>query len=154
MGDHEFADALLRKADELMERVDDPACLYYKKTSVTANASIALARFSQTDDLYHLIHHGPTEEALRGPVLEACSYPEVLVAKARSHTGTDLELILYDGAGPGGFEIGLTRLEGGANYIIKETGESFTADENGCVKLTVHISGRTPVTIVREGAGV
>lgn len=150
MGDYDFAEALLKKADKLMERVDDSKKLYYKKASVTANASLALARFAQTDDLYHMIHHGPGTAALSGPVLEQCNYPEVLVAKARSHKGTDLELVLYDGIEPGVFNLGLTRLTPDSSYWITETGEHFQANTNGCANIKVYINGRTVITIERE----
>ena len=150
MGDYAFAEALIDKADQLLERTDNPNCLYYKKASVTANASLALARFAQTDDLYHMIHHGPGKEALEGPVLKECDYPDTLVAKARSHTGTDLELVLYDGNGPGIYGIGIGGLTPDADYRVKETGERFRADGNGDAKLNVSIHGRTPITIEKE----
>ena len=149
LGDMEFARKLLEIADQTLERVDDEGCYYYKKASVTANANIALARFAQKDDLYNMIHHGPDENALKGPVLEKCSYPEVLVAKARSHTGEDLELVLYNGKEAGAQEIGIERLIPGQKYKISQTGETFKADKNGAAVFSIYINGRTPLWIER-----
>lgn len=145
MGERGFADRLLELADELLDRVETPRSCYYKKASVTSNASLALARFAQKGDLYHMVHHGPDENALKGPVLTACKYPEVLVAKARSHTGRDLELVLYDGVGAGEYELTIERLSPGAAYVIKEDSRVFTADSTGRALIRVRIDGRTPL---------
>ena len=108
---------------------------------------IVLARIAQKDDLYNMIHHGPGKEALDGPVLTECHYPEVLVAKARSHTGKDLELVLYNGKEPGNQLISLEKLQPNKNYLIQESGKTFTADEEGRVQLEVELNGRTKLTI-------
>ena len=92
---------------------------------------IVLARIAQKDDLYHMIHHGPGEEALSGPVLTECQYPDVLVAKARSHDGHGLELVLYNGKEPGVQTLKIEKLQPGNSYHVQETNESFTADEEG-----------------------
>lgn len=147
MGEGQFVERLLALADELLEKVEDPKRYYYKKTSVTSNASLALARFAQKDDLYHMVHRGPGKNALAGPVLTACRYPEVLVAKARSHTGEDLELVLYDGVSAGDYDLTIERLAAGEKYAVKETGEIFEADLTGKASLRVHIDGRTPLHI-------
>ena len=147
LGDIAFAEELLQLADEHMERVEDPGCYYYKDASTGANAMIVLARIAQKDDLYNMIHHGPGKEALDGPVLTECHYPEVLVAKARSHTGKDLELVLYNGKEPGNQLISLEKLQPNKNYLIQESGKTFTADEEGRVQLEVELNGRTKLTI-------
>ncbi len=147
MGDVAFAEELLKIADETLERVEDPSCHYYKNASTGANAMLVLARIAQKDDLYHMIHHGPGKAALEGPVLTGVKYPEVLVAKARSFDGKDLELVLYNGKEPGMQEILLERLCPGKTYVVEETKESFTADENGCTTLNVHLDGRTRLYI-------
>ncbi|MBR2755893.1 MAG: hypothetical protein IKD64_08800 [Lachnospiraceae bacterium] len=147
MGDIAFAEELLRIADETLERVDDVNCHYYKNASTGANAMIVLARLAQKDDLYNMVHHGPGKAALEGPILTDCKYPEVLVAKARSHTGDDLELVLYNGKEAGIYEIGIERLIPGQMYCIEETEESFIADQDGRVHLKVALNGRTELHI-------
>lgn len=147
MGELGFAGRLLKLADELLEKVDDPKRRYYKKVSVTSNASLALARFAQKGDLYHMVHHGPGENALKGPVLTSCPYPDVLVAKARSHTGSDLELVLYDGTKAGEYEITIERLRPDMEYEIEEDGRIFMANPDGTAVLHVFIDGRTPFHI-------
>lgn len=146
-GNRKLVDEALQLADKYMERLDDPAVLAYRKASVAGNANLACARFAQKDDFYHMLHKGPGEGALRGPLLVECRYPEVLVARAMSD-GDDLDLVLYNGAQPEKQTLGFERLQPGRKYEVKGTADSFRSDEQGHAWLDVHLNGRTQVHIV------
>jgi hypothetical protein len=78
--------------------------------------------------------------------LEIAPFPEVLVAKAWSHDGKGLDLVLYNGQQPGDFELTFSRLCPGGKYqAIK--GEGFTADSRGRATLVVGVNGRTSFTL-------
>jgi hypothetical protein len=70
-----------------------------------------------------------------------------LVAKARSHNSYDLNLVLYPSAAAGRFEIGITRLQPNATYVVKEQNLSLSADGEGSMTLEIFVDGRTVVTI-------
>jgi hypothetical protein len=72
----------------------------------------------------------------------------VLVAKAVSHDGTDLDLVLYNGGEAGIQDITIERLKAGGSYMTKNDGVKFTADKDGKAVLKVSLDGRTPVHIV------
>ena len=72
-------------------------------------------------------------------------YPGVLVAKARSHTSEDLDLVLYPSASPGPFTLGIERLKAGRTYRYGD--EQVVADSEGRVRINVSISGRTEVKL-------
>jgi hypothetical protein len=68
-----------------------------------------------------------------------------MVAKAYS-SGSDLELVLYNGEDPGKQTLKIERLTPGARY--EAAGRGFTADESGAAELTVNLDGRTVVHVV------
>ena len=88
---------------------------------------------------------GPSKEALAGPILDRVPYPGVIVAKARSHTSKDLDLVLYASAEEGLFELGVTRLQPGKEYTVGT--ERFVVDNSGEASLKVMVKGRTSLLI-------
>jgi hypothetical protein len=91
------------------------------------------------------MNRGPVETAFTGPILSGASFEEVLVAKAFSHTGTDLDLVLYNNGEAGVFELGVSRLKAGMNYSVGV--ETVTADQKGEVTIKVKVDGRTQVLV-------
>jgi len=77
--------------------------------------------------------------------LDSAPYPGVIVAKARSHTSKDLEVVLYPSADDGTFELGVARLQPGKEYVWE--GGRFFADDEGKAMLQVPVWGRTAVVI-------
>jgi hypothetical protein len=73
-------------------------------------------------------------------------YPGVLVAKARSHTGGDLELVLYPSAEAGDFSLGISRLNPGRKYTHDD--KEVVADPEGKIRISVAVDGRTLVKLV------
>ncbi|MBN3782863.1 hypothetical protein G3O06_35820 [Burkholderia sp. Ac-20345] len=146
-GDDEMAEAALRKADQLMARVDDPSVYAFEGISAAANLNIATARWSRKSDWQDLINVGPNREALKGPILTDCAYPRVLVAKAVSD-GSGLDLVLYNGEDEGVETIKIERLTPGMRYeVIGAIESECESDSAGVAELQVHLKGRTPVTL-------
>lgn len=73
-------------------------------------------------------------------------YPGVLVAKARSHTGRDLNIVLYPSANAGNFSLVVKRLVPGHKYSY--SAKELSADLDGKVQLDVFVHGRTQVKLV------
>ena len=146
IGDAEFSEALLNSLNlDCGRRIDDGVLSY--AGSNLANSTAFLGRLTQVDGRREALMVGPPAASLCGPVLTGANFPEVLVAKARSH-GDDLDLVLYPGKGPGPHTIKLERLKPGRAYAIGSDGASrFTADANGVASLTVRLDGRTALTI-------
>ena len=144
-GDDEMAEAALRKADQLLVRVDDPSVYAFEGISAAANLNMAAARWSRRNDWQDLINVGPDCRALRGPILTDCEYPRVLVAKAVSD-GSGLDLVLYNGEDEGIETIKLERLVPGMRYRVTGAIQSeCDSDSAGVAELQVHLKGRTPV---------
>ncbi len=148
-GDDELADAAQRSMDQDCGLViENGGARRYTKASTLANLWAAEGALMRTGDFRNSFIKGPPESVFRGPILNAASYPEVLVAKAFSH-GDDLDLVLYPGAGEGSHNIGIERLKPGASYEVRGSNErSFQADDKGCATLSVDLRGRTPLHIV------
>ncbi len=148
-GDHELAEAAQRSIDQdCGPAIENGGALRYTKGSTVANIWAAEGMLMRTGDFRNSFVKGPPESVFRGPILNAASYPEVLVAKAFSH-GDDLQLVLYPGAGDGAQILGIERLQPNANYEIRGSNEGiFKSDENGCARLSIELLGRTPVNIV------
>ena len=85
---------------------------------------------------------------MKGPILSEVPYPGVLIAKARSHSSRDLELVLYPSADAGTFKLGVTRLEPAKRYTCQ--GKTLTADDQGSLSLSVLVDGRTHLHIVPD----
>jgi hypothetical protein len=144
-GDYEMARGFREAQHKYLVMSNDR--FKYQYASVNAMASLATARWSRKDDWYDTILKGPSATAFTGSVLEECSYPEVLVAKAISH-GEDLALVLYNGTDRKQQKLNLGRLRKNGGYRIEEIGQRFSADGEGAAELLVNLDGRTPLTIV------
>ena len=91
------------------------------------------------------MNRGPVGTAFTGPLLREVVFEEVLVAKAVSHSGEDLELVLYNNGEAGVFDLGFGRLVAGREY--KWEGGNFVAGNDGTGTLKVSVDGRTRVLI-------
>lgn len=146
-GDYELYEALKKTEEKYLERSKNPAVLNYRGVSVVSMANLVFAHIAEKGDWYDTILKGPDETAFSGPVLEDCSYPKVLVAKAVSH-GDDLDLVLYNGEESGEQELVLGNLKPSAEYHIAGTEHSFASDAEGTAKIAVYLDGRTNIQIV------
>ncbi|CAG9936421.1 unnamed protein product [Clonostachys rosea f. rosea IK726] len=119
---------------------------YNKGLSATSQHIALMARLVRNRDLANATLHGPSKEALEGPLLEEASFPDVLVAKAYSHDGNNLDLVLYNGNDPGVFELGFDRLLPHRKYSLS-TGDFITADKAGRATYKAKIDGRTQIIL-------
>ena len=78
-------------------------------------------------------------------ILADVKFPDVLVAKAYSHDGKGLDMLLYHGKEAGVFRLALERLMPGNGYRIGH--EQIVDDQTGCGKSNVAIKGRTSVML-------
>ena len=119
----------------------------YTGGSNDTNTYAILGQLMQAGDFRRSFTQGPHAPSRTGPVLEAASYPAVLVAQAISD-GDNLRLVLYPGAGDGRQTLGLERLAPGRAYTVTgATTDALTASPDGKASLDVMLSGRTAVTV-------
>jgi hypothetical protein len=119
----------------------------YTGGSNDTNTYAILGQLMQAGDFRRSFTQGPHVPSRNGPVLEAASYPEVLVAQAISD-GDNLRLVLYPGVTDGVQTLGLERLAPGRTYTLTgATTPTLTASADGKASLNVMLSGRTAVTV-------
>ncbi|KAK7217831.1 hypothetical protein V2G26_005834 [Clonostachys chloroleuca] len=149
----EFGDEKIRK--EALDQLDHvyfpvettkTGAQYNKGLSATSQHIALMARLVRNRDLANATLHGPSKEALEGPLLEEAPFPDVLVAKAYSHDGSNLDLVLYNGNEPGVFELGFDRLLPHRKYNLS-TGDFITADKAGRATYKAKIDGRTQIIL-------
>ncbi|MFO1377785.1 MAG: hypothetical protein U1F14_12380 [Steroidobacteraceae bacterium] len=148
MGDDEFAGTCDRGARAAggFEVVDGIA--RYATASNLANGHAAFAAMARRDDFRVAVAEGPPASTLAGPLLTDAAYPDVLVAKAFSHTGRDLELVLRPGRTAGAQRIAIGRLWPDTRYALSgDLRGEVTADHEGRAELTVPLNGRTAFTL-------
>lgn len=146
-GDKKIAKACIKRIDEEFAPVEvnpKTGSFRNKGMGTTTGGMLTRARFMEGGDWANLVRHGPPKSALSGPILDSAPYPQVLVAKAFSHTSKDLELVLYNGREEGVFELGLARLKPGATYTGLP-GKPFTVDGSGKATIQVSLQGRTRI---------
>lgn len=152
----EFGDEKVRK--EALEQMDEKyfpvettksGSLRNKGLSSTTQVIALMARILKCRDLANATLHGPSHNVLTGPLLSDAPFPDVLVAKAYSHTGKDLDLVLYNGKERGTFTLGLQRLAPGKSYSLS-TGGSLVADVEGKASVKVAINGRTQIIMTPQ----
>ncbi|RDW67533.1 hypothetical protein BP6252_08929 [Coleophoma cylindrospora] len=117
-----------------------------KGLSTIGQATLLRARMGGYQDWHNMLNAGPPASALNGPLLVDAKFPDILVAKAYSHDGRGLELVLYNDRAAGSFTIGLDRLMPHAAYR-GQAGQEFHASAQGTARISVMIDGRTRVNI-------
>lgn len=93
-----------------------------------------------------MIAEGPSKNVLNGPILDEAPFPDVLVAKAYSPDGDNLDLVLYPGKESGKFELGFARLKAGQQYSLGR--ESKKANKDGKASWSVELQDRTELKLV------
>lgn len=151
----EIAAAAQLSLDREYEPCVENGVFRYRKLSVLTNAMAARARLMRRDDWRTTILRGPDPLASQGPVLTGASYPQVLVARAVSTTGSDLELVLHPGIQSGEQSLTIERLIPNALYHAEGAVETrLQADAQGKARLRVNLEERTPVRLFPAKAGV
>lgn len=148
-GDERINKECLRQLDTEFFPVEatPTGSLKNKGLSMGGQGMALRARLCGYQDWTNMITVGPAKTAIEGPILTDIKFPEVLVAKAFSHDGKGLELVLYNGLKSGVFTLGLDKLMPGMKYVAG--GSTFEADGKGQAEIEVAIDGRTVVEVRR-----
>lgn len=151
----EFGDEDVRKAaiKILNEKIGfetmPTGSMRLKGVSNSSNSCMVRGQLLRNSDWKNLIAKGPSNTTLAGPILTQAPYPGVLVAKARSHTSKDLDLVFYPSKDPGIFGISVSRLIPGKSYSFDNNGKrAVVAGSDGSAKIDVFVEGRTQVHLV------
>lgn len=147
-GDEEAATTAENLLDEMYPpRMENGTAIY--PGSCSTNTTLARAFMLGTGDYRNSILKGPAESALKGPILSGVDYPQVLVAKAFSHTGKDLELVLYPGQGSAEPTLTIERLAPESSYKVNIDGAdaALQADAQGVAKLDINLTTRVHITL-------
>jgi hypothetical protein len=118
-----------------------------KGLSTVGQGTALRARLIGYQDWTNMMTVGPAKSAFAGPILADAKFPDVLVAKAFSHDGVGLEMVLYNGKKSGTFTLGLERLKPGQKYEVAATRQVFIAESSGKAELAIAIKDRTVVEI-------
>jgi hypothetical protein len=151
-GDTELAEYLENSIRSVTKTVSD-GCggTYIDGLSTFSNTAFAAGIFAGPEDFRNTVVAGPPEHTFEGPLLAEASYPQVVVAKAWSHDGKDLDVVLYPGQ-EGVIErvtLSLERLKKGGKYVVKQEGEekNIEGDNDGKATVEVVVEGRTPIFV-------
>lgn len=100
-----------------------------------------------------MVTKGPPENVFKGPILEEAPFPDVLVAKAWSHDGEGMELVLYPGKESGKFQLGFERLQPGGKYSLEASTGTVAAEasKDGKANFEVHVDGHTALNLKKDG---
>ncbi|KAF5975919.1 hypothetical protein FCOIX_7456 [Fusarium coicis] len=147
-GDEEMKQACVKKFEKEWGVKTAPTGsqhLNLENASCLMNQAALTAAIIRPEAYHRMIQKGPSESALKGPILSEVPYPGVLIAKARSHTSEDLELVLCPSADAGVFELGISRLAPGQTYSY--LGKTVKADKDGVIRISVLVESRTHIHI-------
>ncbi|VTT58902.1 unnamed protein product [Fusarium fujikuroi] len=147
-GDEELKEACVRKFEKAWGVKTAPTGSQHldpDNASCLMNQAALTAAIIRPGAYHRMVQKGPSETTLRGPILSRVPYPGVLIAKARSHTSEDLELVLYPSADAGVFDLGISRLAPGQTYSYLE--KTVKADKDGAIRISVLVEGRTHIHI-------
>lgn len=144
-GDYKIRDELLRQVDEdyFPAYETRTGALKNKKLSTIGQCIGLRARLGARGDWNRLLQEGPPEHCFRAPILDDVPFPDVLVAKAYSHDGKSVEVVLYNGKKAGVFKLGFKNMKAGQTY--KFDGATAVADVKGEASFSVKVDGRTAV---------
>ncbi|KAJ9612110.1 hypothetical protein H2200_003707 [Cladophialophora chaetospira] len=142
-GDEAIRTELLRQIDEEFHPVvtTRTGALKNRGVSTLWQGTTTRARLGRYQDWVGMIKNGPPDVVKRGPMLEECAFPDVLVAKCYSNDGEGVDLVLYPGREAGVFPLGFTNCKADGKYTLM--GKDANADKDGVVRFDVKIDGRT-----------
>ena len=119
MGDVEAAEAALSAFEEFAGRSEQDGVLHYQGSNLL-NLMTAESHMSVTGGMTDAIRTKPHSSVITGPILNEATYPDVLVARAVSPSGNDLDLMLQPGLNAGSEQrLGLERLNVGKRYQVE-----------------------------------
>ncbi|HEY3188529.1 MAG TPA: hypothetical protein VGJ70_13705, partial [Solirubrobacteraceae bacterium] len=147
MGDTELAGRLLADVDATLDPVTEDGVRRYRRASTLSNAALLGAAVAGPHTHRQRVARGTPQAWQIGPILDECSYPEVLVARAVSD-GQDLQLVLRPGAGAGRQSITIADLLPEQTYDVRgASGDELVAGPDGRATLDVDLRDRVELTI-------
>lgn len=149
MGDREALAAAQHELDTRIGRVERDGVVHYNASNL-GNLMVIESSFGITGGWREAICTRPPVSVLRGPILADATYPDVLVARAVSRDGDDLDLLLYPGRTPGlQHAIGIERLKPGRRYRVEGgLAASEMPDSQGRLRVAVRLDGPTTVRVL------
>ncbi len=149
MGDVELAERLLDDAEATLYPVVEGGVKRYRRASTLSNAALLGAVAAGPFTHRRRVAQGMPQAWQIGPVLDECSYPEVLVARAVSD-GHDLRLVLRaGGSGPSGRQsISIADLLPEQRYDVRgATTDELVAGRDGRAALDIDLDDRVEIVI-------
>ncbi len=147
MGDTELAARLMADAETTLDPVVQDGVKHFRKASTLSNAALIGATVANAATHRQRVARGVPAPWRAGPVLDECSYPDVLVARAVSN-GEDLNVVLYPGTFPGRRSIAIANLAPGQRYAVRgAVTDELTAGHDGRAQLDVDLGDRRELAI-------
>jgi linalool dehydratase/isomerase-like protein len=148
MGDTELAARLTEDVEATYEPIVEGGVKRYGRASALSNFALLAGQVANPGGHRQRVAHGMPDAWMRGPVLDDCRYPDVLVAQAVSD-GDDLRLVLHPGAAAGRQALGIARLRPGVMYrLTGAVQDAVTATSQGTARFEVDLDGRREVRLV------
>jgi hypothetical protein len=147
MGDTELADRLRVDIEATLDPVTEGGVKRYRRASTLSNAALLGAIAAGPFTHRQRVARGLPQAWQIGPVLDDCSYPEVLVASAVSD-GNDLRLVLRPGSTPGRRSITIADLLPEERYDVRGAlADEVVGGIDGRAIVEVDLDGRVEVQI-------
>jgi hypothetical protein len=147
MGDIELADRLRVDIEATLEPVTEGGVKRYRRASTLSNAALLGAIAAGPFTHRQRVARGLPQAWQIGPILEECSYPDVLVARAVTD-GHDLRLVLRPGAEPGRQRITVADLLPEERYDVRGgVQDEIVAGGDGRAVLEVDLGDRVELDI-------
>jgi len=144
MGDGANAEAMLARLDHECPSVLIDGVRHRPRASLWSHAMELAACCNRSDGLARLVTRPASPDA---PYLSEAAYPAVLVARAVAKN-RGLSLVLYPGLASGPQHIAFGGLMPERHYHVEGGAGGFLrADPDGTARLTVPLTGRTPLRI-------
>lgn len=148
-GDEELSLGVYRELRERLDiSIDNRGWLVAEGASILAHAGLGRALFGRHGGWLDIVEKGMPAIWQEGPVIDSVPYPQVMVARAVSPNGRDLDAVLRTVGRQERVTVTFARLRPGGRY--KLTGaleEAVVADEAGRARVQVEVAGRSALAL-------
>ncbi|MDF3309533.1 hypothetical protein P3H15_31430 [Rhodococcus sp. T2V] len=148
-GDEDLAVAALSDLQEKREIfVDSRGWLTVEGASNLVHGELASAMLGRKGTWLNMLSKGMPDRWANGPLIESVPYPDVLVGRAVSNDGADLEAVFHPGTRDGRRSVEVSQLTPGRTYTLRGAVEDTTvASDEGTARIDIDIVGRTELHI-------
>ena len=148
MGDQEIADRILQYMNEDYPLVTEGGVAHRPKASVWAHA-LEFTAIAGDHNALKTATNGVSES---GPVISKVSYPDVVLASAKSASGC-LHAVMYPGNKVGNKSLTVSGLLPGKSYRLDgDNARQVVADSHGNAVISMLVDGRTELNLYPVGA--